>query len=133
MVEAYRRSRDRPKPVKVKVDGIEDNRCQIGPDQDDDRGWLIRLTDALGTSTDGDDQRHAGDVAGVQPRNEVEGMLAVQLAATHVQALALLERAKRAQHIPQFEADGNMAVKLLLMLGHKPKPSPSYGGAAVRQ
>jgi hypothetical protein len=137
MVDAYRRSRDRPKPVRVKVDGIEDKLCRVGPDHDDDRGWLIRLTDALGTSSEDfalgqlsallnaakieatSEQQTAtingmlAMVAGVQPRNEIEGMLAVQMAATHVQALALLERAKRAQHLPQFEANGNMAVKLL--------------------
>jgi hypothetical protein len=137
MVDAYRRSQDRPKPVRVKVDGIENKKCQIGPDHDDDRGWLIRLADALGTSSEDfalgqlsallnaakiettSELQTAtingmlAMVAGVQPRNEVEGMLAVQMAATHVQALALMERAKRAQHLPQFEADGNMAVKLL--------------------
>jgi hypothetical protein len=52
-------------------------------------------------------------IAGVQPQNETEGALAVQMAATHHLAMTLLERTKNAEHIPVLESNGNMAVKLL--------------------
>jgi hypothetical protein len=52
-------------------------------------------------------------VSGVQPQNEVEATLAVQMAATHHLAMTFLERAQQAQHISVLESNGHMAAKLL--------------------
>lgn len=52
-------------------------------------------------------------VEAVEPNNEIEAMLAVQMTATHELAMLLLGRLRSArEHVP-FEANGNMAIKLL--------------------
>ena len=52
-------------------------------------------------------------VAGVQPRDEIEGSLAVQMAVTHSLAMQLLVQARQAQHGAGLEINGNMALKLM--------------------
>lgn len=52
-------------------------------------------------------------IAAAQPKNEIEAMLASQMAATHALVMDLMGRTKRAQYQPQFEMAGNMAVKLM--------------------
>ena len=99
-------------------------------------GWGIRLQDAFGTCgqafatseinhlmaaarlPDGtlDNTRLNAFLAvinGTQPANEVEAMLACQMAISHSLIMELVRRASRADQIPQFEAAGNMAAKLL--------------------
>lgn len=52
-------------------------------------------------------------IEGAKPTNEVEAVLAVQLAVTHELALQAARRALRIDQIPQYDSAGNMAVKLL--------------------
>lgn len=52
-------------------------------------------------------------IDGVQPANEIEAMLASQMAVSHGLIMELVRRATRAEQLPQFEAAGNMAAKLL--------------------
>lgn len=52
-------------------------------------------------------------VAAVEPQNEVEGMLAVQMAATHEVAMEMLSRAKVANSTEHLERYGTLATKLL--------------------
>lgn len=52
-------------------------------------------------------------VAAVEPQNEVEGMLAVQMAATHEVAMEMLSRAKVASSTDHLERYGTLATKLL--------------------
>ncbi len=52
-------------------------------------------------------------VEAAEPHNEIEAMLAVQMAASHELSLLLLGRLKEAKELIPFEANGNMAVKLL--------------------
>jgi len=52
-------------------------------------------------------------VTGVGARDEVEGMLATQMVATHFAAVTLLRRLKGAENIPQQDSAGGLAVKLL--------------------
>jgi hypothetical protein len=52
-------------------------------------------------------------VDGVRPNNEIEAMLACQMAVTHVLAMDLLGRANRAEHVEARASDGSLAVKLL--------------------
>lgn len=137
IVEAHARVATRTRPVRIEVAKHEGLNLQIRSSHDDERGWLARMEDTFGTASrdfaevqmglllnvakaDPDPERYAMTVnnllaaaAGVKPRDETEGMLATQMAATHHQAMMWLERAKRADQIPGFEANGNMAVKLL--------------------
>jgi hypothetical protein len=52
-------------------------------------------------------------VAGVQPENETEAMLAVQMAATHNAAMTMLAAAQQQGTQVSIEVAGNFAVKLL--------------------
>jgi hypothetical protein len=108
----------------------------VGPEHADARGWQARLMDVFGTSSDAfaisqlnkllDGSRSAEGavdatsansalavVDGVRPRDEIEAMLAAQMAITHSLAMECLAHAKRVDQIPQLECNGNLAVKLL--------------------
>jgi hypothetical protein len=50
---------------------------------------------------------------GIGARDEIEGMLATQMVATHFAAITLLRRLKGAENIPQQSSAGSLAVKLL--------------------
>ncbi len=50
-------------------------------------------------------------LAAIAPKDEMEAMLAVQMVASNHMALLCTRRAKHAAHLPQFEANGNMANK----------------------
>ena len=47
------------------------------------------------------------------PKDEIEAMLASQMAVTHALAMGFLGRAKRAELVPQLDTFGSLAVKLL--------------------
>ena len=49
----------------------------------------------------------------MRPRDEIEAMLAMQMAATHDLALEMLARAKHAECVPVLQTSGSLAVKLL--------------------
>ncbi len=77
---------------------------------------LSHLSTALQRSGAGNlDGLNAGlaVVAGVQPENEVEAMLAIQMAATHEAALSMLAIARSEATVPAIQAAGGLAVKLL--------------------
>ena len=52
-------------------------------------------------------------VSGIGARDEIEGMLATQMVATHLAALAALRRLKGSENVAQQDSNGNLAVKLL--------------------
>ena len=52
-------------------------------------------------------------VTGIGARDEIEGMLAAQMAATHFAAISALRRLKGSETVPQQDSNGNLAVKLL--------------------
>ena len=52
-------------------------------------------------------------VTGVAARDEIEGMLATQMIATHLAAITALRRLKGSENIAQQDSNGNLAVKLL--------------------
>lgn len=52
-------------------------------------------------------------VSGVEPANELEAMIASQMAATHSLAMNMLGRARRVEQLNQLDAQGGLAVKLL--------------------
>lgn len=61
------------------------------------------------------DQLNAGiaAVAGIEPQNEAEAMLAVQMVGTHSVAMEMLSKAKHATNTDQLERFGTLATKLL--------------------
>ncbi|HEY8383962.1 MAG TPA: hypothetical protein VIL09_17625 [Microvirga sp.] len=127
------------KPRGVRVELVQGARGSIDvrAPHTDERGWLIHLAASFGSSsidfalqqiqvlvgaTKADaslpDRMVAVNamlaiVAGLRPRDEVEGALAVQMAATHGLAVTMLERARTAGHIEVLEAAGTLATKLL--------------------
>jgi hypothetical protein len=52
-------------------------------------------------------------VTGVAARDEIEGMLATQMIATHLAAITALRRLKGSENVAQQDSNGNLAVKLL--------------------
>lgn len=108
----------------------------IGPYHGDREGWLARVDDLFGSSgrqfalaqlhhilkvARGDNGKYdeakvngiLAAIEGVRPANEVEAMLALQMAVTHELAMQALLRAQRVDQIPQYDSSGGMAVRLL--------------------
>ena len=52
-------------------------------------------------------------VSGIGARDELEGMLATQMVATHVAAMTALHRIAVSEMLPQYDSCGKLAVKLL--------------------
>jgi hypothetical protein len=137
-IETARRSVDARKPrlvTKLEQDK-KGNIANIGPTHADVAGWYARLQDAFGTrgqqfpisqlnhvlaAVRGADGRYdtvkanalIAAIEGANPADEVQAMLAVQMAVTHEVALQTLRRAMRVDQIAQFDSAGNMAVKLM--------------------
>ncbi len=66
----------------------------------------------------GDDAAQKGNaaltlLAGIQPRNEVEGMLSVQMVGCHNLAMAMLRRATKTERVQFLAVYANLASKLL--------------------
>lgn len=134
---AVKNVQKRPRPARVAAQQTPDGQPCMGASHSDERGWVVRLTEMFGSNspefaleqlqllmktarTDLPPEERTmavnamlAVVTGVQPQNEVEGVLAVQMAATHHLAMALLERTRQAQQISVLESNGNMAMKLL--------------------
>lgn len=50
---------------------------------------------------------------GIAPRDEIEGMLAAQMVATHIASIKALRRLKNSETVPQQDSNGNLAIKLM--------------------
>ena len=50
---------------------------------------------------------------GIKPQDEIEGMLASQMIATHFAAMRCMRALKNSDSIPQQDSNGNIAIKLL--------------------
>jgi hypothetical protein len=129
---AQERQEKRTEPVAVDGTGTEG----LVP-HNDVRGWLAQLRETFGTTSESfaghqlflladavgaapggeqtEDRMNSAlaVISGIGAKDEVEAMLGVQMAATHVAAMKCLTRVQRAEQIPPFEASGNMAIKLL--------------------
>jgi hypothetical protein len=131
------RRRARPPAPRIKLNGRPPQAQTIAPDHPDPQVWRALFKAALGTSEDafaehllcqllvslqrGKEALPAaatinGALAalhGIQPRDEIEAMLATQMVATHAAALDLLGRTLRAEYRHTLQDSGNLAVKLL--------------------
>ena len=141
IAEARNRVRERRPRFALNTDTMTDKK-QRAATHDDHDGWEARMQDAFGTSgrafavaeiarlvraatvRDGklDQTRFDSLLAvidGARPANEIEAMLASQIAVTHSLAMDFLLRAKNADQIPQFDSAGRLAAKLLVAFaGH---------------
>lgn len=123
--------------VRVKCSAGENGVLKVvGGAHSDHAGWLARLQDAFGTSgtdfalaqlnrlitlcRDADGKIDnvklnslLAMIEGALPANEVQAALAVQMVMTHTAVQTVLQRALRADQIPQFESASHSAVKLL--------------------
>ena len=126
----------RRKRVAVKVSG-EGNSLAFSHPHGDAKGHYDHLLDTFGTTSGDfvnlalaqvlDAMRARGKsapdamtinaaiaiVSGVEPANEVEALLASQMAATHGLAMEMLGRTLRVEQLNQAEVQGGLAVKLL--------------------
>lgn len=128
---AIDRGAKRKWPVKVEVEGN-----QLAPPHSDAGGHMLALMDALGTKSrefvaanvggleaatrERGDERGDSSVSlnaalaiiqAVDPEDELEGALAVQMAGTHALALEMLGKAKLADRTDHLQLYGNLAVK----------------------
>lgn len=140
-IQAFEVARDRVRSRGPRLSTTFESRSDgnighIGPPHSDQQGWYARLQDVFGTngsdfpiaqlnhilsfsrdSSGSYDQVKTNAlvaaVEAVRAEDEVQGMLAVQMAVTHELAMQVLRRAARAEQIPQFDSAANMAVKLM--------------------
>lgn len=109
--------------------------ANVGPGHSDRDGWLARLDDVFGSNgrtfaisqlhhilnaargANGYDRNKVNAllaaIEGARPADEVQAMLAVQLAVTHEMAMQAVHRAMRVDQIPQYDSAAGMAVKLM--------------------
>ncbi|WP_267359083.1 MULTISPECIES: hypothetical protein [unclassified Methylobacterium] len=135
MLKANERRKARHAPVTVSLRRTGAGTLDLDSPHDDPQGWLIRLGDAFGTRSEAfavgqlnhllgmvrPDERTPeieantmlAAVEAVRPENELEGMLAVQMAATHRLAMECLQRSAVAATPEEMKANGNLASKLL--------------------
>ena len=138
-VAAIERARSRVlarrKRVAVKIGG-EGMSLTIGSPHKDEAGQQYNLLDAFGTSSHDflgvtvsqlieslrDRQGSPNEltvnaalaiVDGIGPDNEVEALLATQMAATHALAMLLVGRTRRVDQLQQAAVNGGLAIKLL--------------------
>jgi len=136
MAAAAEREAKRSPPPEVKLtrDGVA---THLGRPHADAKGWEAHIRDVFGSlskdfcdtqvttllwclqskSDELPSERELNAVtaflSAAKAQNEIEAALAVQMAATHSLAMKLLGRTLRQEGLPQFEANGNMANKLL--------------------
>jgi len=133
--EAGRRLLSRRKRPEVKLDQPEPGKAVIGAPHAKEDLWQAHVNDAFGTSSqdfinrglshlstamqrDGINPQEGLNaglavVGGIQPENEVEAMLAIQMAATHEAAMQMLAKARGSTMVPSLQACGGLAIKLL--------------------
>jgi hypothetical protein len=110
---------------------------QLAAPHNDELGFAAHILNAFGTTSDPFVDRMIGQLAntmrergedhasakalnaglamidGIQPDNEVEAALAVQMVATHDLAMRLISRTNHIDMLEKFEIYGGLAVKLL--------------------
>ena len=74
---------------------------------------LESLRDTNGTPNEMTVNAALAIVGGLEPSNEIEALLASQMAATHSQAMKLVGRTRRVDQLNQAAVNGGLAVKLL--------------------
>jgi len=134
---ANARVKARRKAVRIDYQDDPERTVAIGPGHTDMPGFMNRVMDAFGTASESfalsqlnrllnaakpnregkTDEVTANAliaaVEGIRPENELEGMLAVEMAVTHHLGIEALHRLRGAQTLPEYQVYGNVASKLL--------------------
>ncbi len=128
---------DRPARAYMRWEVGPDGALGPGSPHSDEVGHVAQLMDALGTTSSGFLSRNLGYLEGatrdrhenrgqsdaafnaglalvqaVDPQNELEAVLAIQIAGNHALSMEMLSRAKSTDRTDHIELYGNMAVKL---------------------
>ena len=132
---ALKAAREAKKPsARLKVKKTEDGAPRIEVDHEDQDTGRALLRAALGTTDSDFSNFLIGQLAfasvkadqiseietnfllsvikGIQPRDQLEAMLAAQAAATHVAAMRFAQRLANAENIPQQDSASNTLTKL---------------------
>lgn len=86
------------------------------PDNDFVRGLISQIVNATGKGKDLDEQSSnfmLAAIKGVQPQDEVETMLATQMAAAHMLTMTFARRLNHVDNIPQQDSASNAINKLM--------------------
>ena len=133
---AEQRSRKRLAPVSVRLATGDGAKVVVTEAHTDREGYITNMLDAFGTVSEAFGSEMLAQiltatapaagrpteqsinaalalVEAVAPQNEIEAMLAVQMAATHSAAMMMLERAKTADGVPAMQQYGTLATKHL--------------------
>jgi len=129
--KAAARQSDRTQPIKATMETPETGRPVIGCPHNDVDGFMIHLRETFGSgsndfawrqlglvrtsgnATDEEDLNAAlAFIGGIQPNDEIEAALAVQMLGTHEASVRLLATAMKAGHIDSIERYVNMATKM---------------------
>jgi len=134
IAHARERAVSRDARPSMKVHGQDAGAVQMGAPHTDQHGAFALIEDALGTSssdfagyallqltqTAHQSGRGVSEealnaqlalVAAVEPENELEAALALQMAATHDLSMHLIAKAKNADRLDQMKEFGNLATK----------------------
>jgi len=131
---------DRVDARRARIDGStegKDGVFRIGAPHSHHEGFVARLFDAFGTTSQAFGEQGMGELAaivrsknafqltqnelnaglaaidGIKPADETEAMLALQMVATHQTAMDMLIHAKGVENTPHRQECGSLAVKLL--------------------
>ena len=133
-VEFYR---SKPEPHRTRVEVTGRRKMKVSPPHSDVGGYFCTLNKTFGTApvdfsqgcqgwlanivtrsgsegpTEPDLNAALAAVGGIEPRDEAEAMLAVQMVATFETAMSMLGTAKHADLVDHSEKYGNLAVKMM--------------------
>jgi hypothetical protein len=136
MARAASRVLERRKPFSAKLEK-SGNSVEVKFPHNNTNGGEAHLLDTFGTASPGYAYEALGTLAAVlrdkgqdlptpvalnaalalvdsiEPANELEAMLAVQMAATHGLAMTMMTRTRQTDGLLQMQAQGGLAVKLL--------------------
>jgi hypothetical protein len=110
------------KPLKIDMQDIDAVRLLSAFGTADAGFASLMLNGIINTACEGGPAHPAGSAAinealaaatGIGARDEIEGMLATQMVATHVSAMRALRHLKGSDTVAQQDSNGNLAVKLL--------------------
>src|SRR4051812_14545768 len=110
-----------PETVQIPQPGTQEAKLKaLGGSCSDDFNTVVscQVVNALWLEGDAEAQQRqfaavGAALIGIKPVDEIEGMLAAQMVATHNAAMKLLRRLNNVETIPQQDSTGNLATKLL--------------------
>jgi hypothetical protein len=127
----------RGKPLNVSIEPIELARLMSAFGTAEPGFANLMLVNIINAACDGGSARPPGEedinralaaVSGIGARDEIEGMLAPHMVATHFAAMSVLRQLKGSETIPQQDSNGNLATKLLQTFTMKVEALQRYRG-----